>query len=52
MAHIHVPDHLILPFGTATKSDIQRIVLSSVAANGIYLTADVPVVYIDRSLRR
>jgi hypothetical protein len=52
VAHIHVPDHLILPFGTATKSDIQRIVLSSVAANGLYLAADVPIVYIDKSKKR
>jgi hypothetical protein len=52
MAKIHIPDHLILPFGTATKADIQKIWLSSVAANGIYMTADVPVIYIDKSKKK
>ena len=46
---IHVPNHLILPFGTAKMLDLDRIKLSSVAANGIYFTSDIPCVYIDRS---
>jgi hypothetical protein len=44
---IEIADHLILPFGTARKSDLQRIKLSSVAANGIYFSADVPCIYIN-----
>lgn len=49
---IHIPDHLILPFGTATKNDLPRIKLSSVAANGVYFTSDVPCVYIDRGRKK
>jgi hypothetical protein len=44
---IQIRDHLILPFGTARKFDLQRIKLSSVAANGIYLNSDIPCVYIN-----
>ncbi len=44
---IEISDHLILPFGTARKFDLQRIKLSSVAANGIYLRSDIPCVYIN-----
>lgn len=47
----HIPDHLILPFGTATKFDISRIKLSSVGGNGVYFTSDIPCIYIDRSKR-
>src|SRR4051812_47143224 len=49
---IHVPNHLILPFGTAKKLDLERIKLSSVGANGIYFTSDIPCVYIDRSAQK
>jgi hypothetical protein len=44
---IQISDHLILPFGTARKFDLQRIKLSSVAANGIYLSSDIPCIYIN-----
>src|SRR5467141_559424 len=44
---IEITDHLILPFGTAKKSDLQKITLAAVAANGIYLRADTPCVYIN-----
>ena len=44
---IEITGHLILPFGRAHENDLERIKLSAVAANGIYLTADVPCVYID-----
>jgi len=44
---IEITDHLILPFGRATKSDLQKITLAAVAANGIYLRADIPCVYIN-----
>jgi hypothetical protein len=44
---IEITDHLILPFGRARKDDLERIKLSAVAANGIYLTIDVPCVYIN-----
>ena len=44
---IEITDHLILPFGRARKDDLERIKLSAVAANGIYLTIDVPFVYIN-----
>jgi hypothetical protein len=49
---IRIADHLILPFGSARKFDIPKITLSAAAANGIYLTADVPCVYIDRAEKR
>jgi hypothetical protein len=49
---IHIPNHLILPFGTARKFDLNRIRLSSVAANGIYFTTDVPCIYINRSQKK
>jgi len=49
---IHIADHLILPFGTARKFDLNRIKLSSVAADGIYFTADVPCIYIDRGRKQ
>ncbi len=44
---IEIKDHLILPFGTAKKFDLQKITLAAVAANGIYLRADIPCVYIN-----
>jgi hypothetical protein len=44
---IEIRDHLILPFGTARKFDLQKIRLSSVAANGIYLRSEIPCVYIN-----
>ncbi len=46
-----IRDHLVLPFGTATKADITRIHLVHVAATGIRLESDVPLVYIDKSKR-
>jgi ribosome-interacting GTPase 1 len=45
---IDIDGHLILPFGTATKSDINRIRLARVDAGGIRLESDVPVVYIQK----
>jgi hypothetical protein len=44
---IEIRDHLILPFGTAKKFDLQKVTLAAVAANGIYLRADIPCVYIN-----
>src|ERR1700732_3870844 len=44
---IEIKDHLILPFGTAKKFDLQKVTLAAVAANGIYLRADIPCVYIN-----
>jgi hypothetical protein len=35
MAIFHVPDYLILPFGYAKKSDLQRIGLAAVSADGL-----------------
>jgi hypothetical protein len=46
---IRISEHLILPFGSARRFDIAKITLSAAAANGIYLTSDVPCVYIDRA---
>jgi hypothetical protein len=45
--NIEIRNHLILPFGTARKFDLQKIRLSAVAANGIYLRSDIPCVYIN-----
>jgi hypothetical protein len=44
---IEITDHLILPFGIAKKFDLQKITLAAVAANEIYLRADIPCVYIN-----
>ena len=43
---VDIYGHLVLPFGTATKSDISRIRLARVDARGIRLESDVPVVHI------
>jgi hypothetical protein len=43
---VDIAGHLILPFGTATKADINRIQLVRVAAGGVRLESDVPVVHI------
>jgi hypothetical protein len=47
--NLHVPDYLILPFGRAVKSDLQRIGLSAVSADGLYFSTDVPIIFIARS---
>jgi hypothetical protein len=49
---IHVPDYLILPFGRAMKSDLQKITLSAVSADGLYFSTDVPVITIRKSDKR
>ena len=49
---IHIANHLILPFGTAKKFDLTRITLCSVAADGIYFTADIPCIYINRGQKK
>jgi hypothetical protein len=49
---IRIANHLILPFGTARKFDLNRIKLSSVAADGIYFTSDIPCIYINRAQQR
>jgi hypothetical protein len=36
MSNLHVPDYLILPYGRAVKSDLQKITLSAVSAAGIF----------------
>ncbi len=51
-AKLHIPDHLILPFGTKTKFNLDKVKLISVSADGIYLDIDIPVVYIDRSEKK
>jgi hypothetical protein len=52
MPNIHVPDYLILPFGRAIKSDLQKIMLSAVSADGLYFSTDVPVIFIRKSNKR
>jgi hypothetical protein len=49
MANLHVSDCLILPFGRAVKSDLQKISLSAVSADGLYFSTDVPVIFIRKS---
>jgi hypothetical protein len=44
--NLHVPDFLILPFGRAVKSDLQKIALSAVSADGLYFSTDVPIIHI------
>jgi hypothetical protein len=50
--NLHVPDYLILPFGHAVKSDLQKITLSAVSADGLYFSTDVPVIFIRKSARQ
>ena len=52
MQNLHVPDYLILPFGRAVKSDLQKIMLSAVSADGLYFSTDVPVIFIRKSSHR
>lgn len=52
MSILHVPDHLILPYGRAVKSDLQKITLSAVSADGLYFSTDVPVIFINKANRR
>lgn len=52
MANLHVPDYLILPYGKAVKSDLQRIALSAVSADGLYFSTDVPVIFINKANRK
>jgi len=52
MANLHVTDYLILPFGRAVKSDLQKISLSAVSADGLYFSTDVPVIFIRKSDKR
>jgi hypothetical protein len=52
MSNFHVPDYLILPFGRAVKSDLQKIALSAVSADGLYFATDVPVIFIRKSDHR
>lgn len=52
MANLHVPDFLILPYGRAVKSDLQKIALSAVSADGLYFSTDVPVIFINKAKRR
>jgi hypothetical protein len=49
---VDIAGHLILPFGTATKADINRIHLVRVAAGGVRLESDVPVVHIVKSQKK
>src|SRR6478736_2957893 len=52
MSNLHVPDYLILPFGRAVKSDLQKIALSAVSADGLYFATEVPVIFINKSKRQ
>jgi hypothetical protein len=47
----HVPDYLILPYGRAVRSDLQKIQLSAVSADGLYFSTEVTVVCISKSQR-
>jgi hypothetical protein len=49
MTKLHVPDYLILPYGRAVKSDLQKIALSAVSADGLYFSTDVPVIFINKA---
>src|SRR5215467_3491032 len=50
--NLHVPDYLILPFGRAMKSDLQKINLSAVSADGLYFSTDVPIIFIRKADKR
>jgi hypothetical protein len=52
MSILHVPDYLILPYGRAVKSDLQKISLSAVSADGLYFSTDIPVIFINKANRK
>jgi hypothetical protein len=47
---LHVPDYFILLYGRAVKSDLQKIALSAVSADG--LNFYVPVIFINKAKRK
>jgi hypothetical protein len=49
---IHVPDHLIIPYGSARKYQRDRMRMVSVGARGLYFKTDLPVIYINRAEKR
>jgi hypothetical protein len=49
---VKVLDCLLLPFGRAVKSDLQKIGLTAVSTDGFYLSTDVSVITIRKSERR
>jgi hypothetical protein len=46
---VHLPNYMILPFGRAVKSDLQKISLSAVSTDGIYVSTNgVPVIIVSK----
>jgi hypothetical protein len=45
---VHLRDFMILPFGRAVKSDLQRISLSAVSTDGLYFSTNVPVIVVKK----
>ena len=39
--NVHLRDFMILPFGRAVKSDLQKISLSAVSTDGLYFSTNV-----------
>jgi hypothetical protein len=44
--NVYLRDFMILPFGRAVKSDLQRISLSAVSTDGLYFSTNVPAIVI------
>ncbi len=49
---LYIPGYLVLPFGRAVKSDLQKIVLSSVSPDGVYLSTDISVITICKAAQK
>jgi len=48
---LHIPDHLIVPFGSAKRYQNDRIRMVSVGARGVYFKTDLPVIYINKRMQ-
>jgi len=44
--NVYLRDFMILPFGRAVKSDLQKISLSAVSTDGLYFSTNVPAIVI------
>jgi hypothetical protein len=46
--NVHLRDFMILPFGRAVKSDLQKISLSAVSTDGCWFSTNVPAIVISK----
>jgi hypothetical protein len=46
---VHLPGYMILPYGRAMKSDLQKISLSAVSTDGLYFSTNVTAILINKA---